>query len=203
VTDGVPQCRDSVDNDGDGKIDYPEDIGCLSPDDDSEVNGGGVGQCEDGLDNDQDGTSDENDSGCFSNGTYNPNENETSPQCSDGIDNDGNGTVDFPDDIGCSSADDNDEYSKASLSLKSSPALIKKGEVCTLKASAENVTSCTVTGDGVSQALKVGKNGVVNETTILSPKLAGTTTYTLSCKTSSGTVSEKTQCKVTPSFEEF
>ncbi len=31
------------------------------------------------------------------------------PQCSDGIDNDGDTLIDFPDDLGCSSAEDNDE----------------------------------------------------------------------------------------------
>src|SRR5262249_8463513 len=30
------QCADGMDNDGDGKIDYPHDPGCTSPDDDSE-----------------------------------------------------------------------------------------------------------------------------------------------------------------------
>jgi parallel beta-helix repeat protein len=31
-----PQCSDGIDNDGDGKVDYPEDPGCTSPDDDDE-----------------------------------------------------------------------------------------------------------------------------------------------------------------------
>jgi hypothetical protein len=31
-------------------------------------------------------------------------------QCSDGLDNDGDGLTDYPDDPGCSSASDNDEY---------------------------------------------------------------------------------------------
>lgn len=34
---GPAQCSDGEDNDGDGKTDYPEDPGCTSPDDDSEV----------------------------------------------------------------------------------------------------------------------------------------------------------------------
>jgi hypothetical protein len=44
VTDQVgpppkkPQCSDLKDNDGDGQIDYPKDPGCLSPNDDNEVN---------------------------------------------------------------------------------------------------------------------------------------------------------------------
>lgn len=34
----TPQCRDGRDNDNDGKIDYPNDAGCLSRDDNSEIN---------------------------------------------------------------------------------------------------------------------------------------------------------------------
>ncbi len=34
----VPQCRDGADNDGDGKIDFPADPGCSSPDDNDEWN---------------------------------------------------------------------------------------------------------------------------------------------------------------------
>ena len=32
----IPECSDGKDNDGDGKIDYPEDDGCATPDDNSE-----------------------------------------------------------------------------------------------------------------------------------------------------------------------
>jgi len=32
----VPQCNDSIDNDGDGRVDYPEDPGCASSDDNDE-----------------------------------------------------------------------------------------------------------------------------------------------------------------------
>jgi hypothetical protein len=80
------QCSDGVDNDGDGKIDFPADPGCTSPTDDSEAdtgagnanNGGGGGQ----------------------------------PECNDGVDNDGDGKVDFPADPGCSSARDDSENSE-------------------------------------------------------------------------------------------
>ena len=33
----VPDCRDSRDNDGDGKIDFPADPGCTNPDDDDDA----------------------------------------------------------------------------------------------------------------------------------------------------------------------
>lgn len=38
VAQPKPECSDGKDNDGDGKIDYPADPGCLSPNDDSETN---------------------------------------------------------------------------------------------------------------------------------------------------------------------
>jgi hypothetical protein len=34
-----PQCDDGIDNDGDGRTDYPSDTGCVNLDDNSEVNG--------------------------------------------------------------------------------------------------------------------------------------------------------------------
>lgn len=44
------ECNDGVDNDGDGKIDYPDDPGCTSPEDDSEDSEGGpvvtTGPCQ-------------------------------------------------------------------------------------------------------------------------------------------------------------
>ncbi len=51
-TDGVAssQCNDGLDNDGDTFIDYPNDNGCSSSTDDSEIST----QCNDGLDNDGD-----------------------------------------------------------------------------------------------------------------------------------------------------
>ncbi|MBA3460416.1 MAG: hypothetical protein H0T46_10675 [Deltaproteobacteria bacterium] len=54
-----PMCKDGVDNDGDGKNDYPTDPGCTDPNDNSEVDMcPGVGamcpECGDGADNDND-----------------------------------------------------------------------------------------------------------------------------------------------------
>jgi hypothetical protein len=54
-----PPCHDGRDNDGDGKIDYPEDPGCSSPDDTDETddcpNGPTCPACSNGLDDDGDG----------------------------------------------------------------------------------------------------------------------------------------------------
>ena len=54
---GTPGCRDGKDNDGDGRIDFPADPGCVDVNDVDESNpiDPGGAQCNDGLDNDNDG----------------------------------------------------------------------------------------------------------------------------------------------------
>jgi hypothetical protein len=104
----VPQCSDEKDNDGDGLIDFPNDPGCDSPQDDSEVNGGSSPQCSDGKDNDGDGRIDyPDDPGCTD--RTDNDETDNQPECSDGADNDRDGRIDFPADTGCKSANDDDE----------------------------------------------------------------------------------------------
>lgn len=108
------QCNDGKDNDGDGMVDFPDDPGCTSAEDDSE-NSPPAPQCKDGRDNDGDGKIDfPDDPGCYA-----PNQDDETddcpdgplcPQCSNGKDDDGNGQTDYPADTGCSSAADNDEY---------------------------------------------------------------------------------------------
>ena len=56
---GQPECSDGVDNDGDGQIDYPDDLACEKPSSRFEVT-----LCDDGLDNDGDGFVDRDDSKC-------------------------------------------------------------------------------------------------------------------------------------------
>ncbi|MBP8811854.1 MAG: hypothetical protein KBG48_36145 [Kofleriaceae bacterium] len=54
----LPVCSDGRDDDGDTKIDYPNDPGCTSPTDGDETDtcpGTGCPQCGDGMDNDGDG----------------------------------------------------------------------------------------------------------------------------------------------------
>jgi hypothetical protein len=53
---GGPDCSDNRDNDGDGLMDYPEDLGCSNAADDSERNLSFP--CDDGIDNDLDGLTD-------------------------------------------------------------------------------------------------------------------------------------------------
>jgi cysteine-rich repeat protein len=88
----VEECRDGVDNDGDGGIDL-EDFGCDSPDDLSERTEPGVIACDDGVDNEAipDGLIDfPDDPGCG-----HPLLTTESPACQDGQDNDGDGLIDF------------------------------------------------------------------------------------------------------------
>ena len=99
-----PACSDGVDNDGDGRVDYPADKGCKSAADTTETN---RNRCSDGLDNDDDGRTDfPADPGCAS--AVDRSEGPD-PACSDGADNDGDSLIDFPADPGCSSASDKAE----------------------------------------------------------------------------------------------
>ncbi len=85
---------DGKDNDCDGSVDE----GC-------------VFECNDNLDNDGDNVIDEDDPGCYTNGVYNPfddDESDATTECQDGIDNDGDGDVDM-EDKDCFSPVDNNE----------------------------------------------------------------------------------------------
>jgi hypothetical protein len=112
-----PQCSDGQDNDGDGMIDFPDDLGCTSDNDDDESDPPAP-QCKDGRDNDGDGKIDyPSDPGCFA--SHQDSEDDdcpngpSCPQCSNGIDDDGNGQTDWPNDAGgCSAASDTDEYTQ-------------------------------------------------------------------------------------------
>src|SRR5450755_1749815 len=109
-----PQCSDGIDNDGDGLVDFPDDPGCVSAEDETE-NSLPSPQCSDGRDNDGDGKIDyPYDPGCQSpqqdTETDDCPDGPNCPQCSNGKDDDGNGITDFPDDPGCTSASDNDEF---------------------------------------------------------------------------------------------
>lgn len=61
----TPQCRDGIDNDGDGATDFPADFSCSSAEDNDETLP--KAQCQDGIDNDGDGLKDyPMDPGCSS-----------------------------------------------------------------------------------------------------------------------------------------
>ena len=64
---GLCACADGIDNDGDANTDYPNDPGCVSITDSSEVDPPLPPECSDGLDNDSDFTADwPADDGCDS-----------------------------------------------------------------------------------------------------------------------------------------
>lgn len=91
-----PACRNGLDDDGDGLLDFPDDPQCVSATDLSEVD-----DCSDGIDNDGDGEIDHpDDPGCRA-----PDDGTERPDCSNGIDDDDDGLLDFPDDPGCPTAD--------------------------------------------------------------------------------------------------
>ncbi|HTR51170.1 MAG TPA: hypothetical protein VMJ10_10725 [Kofleriaceae bacterium] len=52
------ECSDGIDNDGDGKIDYPNDPGCDTPSDDDETDPPTPPVCSNGVDDDMDGKTD-------------------------------------------------------------------------------------------------------------------------------------------------
>ncbi|PIN86251.1 hypothetical protein COV19_05575 [Candidatus Woesearchaeota archaeon CG10_big_fil_rev_8_21_14_0_10_44_13] len=66
ITGSTPvyQCNDGVDNDGDSRIDYPNDPGCSDANDDNETDIVTQPQCSDGIDNDGDGLVDMADPDC-------------------------------------------------------------------------------------------------------------------------------------------
>ncbi|MBI5621355.1 DUF4215 domain-containing protein, partial [Candidatus Falkowbacteria bacterium] len=108
----LPACSDGIDNDGDGLTDYPDDPGCLSPSDDDEYNTPeeiislcGNNELDDNEECDDGNTIDGD--GCSSSCQI---ESVLLAACSDGIDNDGDGLTDYPDDPGCLSPSDDDEY---------------------------------------------------------------------------------------------
>ncbi len=106
--EGPPECSDERDNDGDGKIDFPNDPGCDSPQDDNETDGSEEPECSDGEDNDDDGRIDyPDDPGCDS--REDDDETDGPGECKDGVDNDGDRKKDFPQDKGCKSPEDDDE----------------------------------------------------------------------------------------------
>ncbi len=53
-----PRCSDGMDNDGDGKTDFPNEPGCTSTADDDETDPTPLPACSDGMDNDMDGKTD-------------------------------------------------------------------------------------------------------------------------------------------------
>ena len=92
-----PQCRNSLDDDMDGLVDYPNDPGCEARGDLSEEDGNTPPPCYDEADNDRDGLVDYPfDPGCRSAGDLDEADPAIDSQCSNGVDDDGDMIIDFP-----------------------------------------------------------------------------------------------------------
>jgi probable HAF family extracellular repeat protein len=106
-----PVCANGLDDDGDGKIDFPQDAECRSYEDPSEHP-----DCANGLDDDGDGLTDAPaDVGCLD-----ATSTREDPLCDDGIDNDGDGKIDWdggpggaPPDPQCTTPSKNKESSSS------------------------------------------------------------------------------------------
>ena len=110
-------CQNGADDDGDGLVDYPADLQCLTPldrDEEGESTTLSLGlrltgyayalpECLDGLDNDGDGYIDLADSSCFgpTDLSAEAEDEEILPACADLIDNDEDGEIDWPEDYSC------------------------------------------------------------------------------------------------------
>ena len=68
MPDAGPQtaCADGLDNDRDGRVDFPDDPGCADAADDDEADPEPLPGCADGIDNDDDGLFDIADPDCTS-----------------------------------------------------------------------------------------------------------------------------------------
>ncbi len=87
----VPQCADGLDNNSDGRADYPNDPGCDALTDDLERAPLTPPACANDVDDDGDGLFDfGEDPDCAS-----ASDDLELPACRDGVDNDGDGRVDF------------------------------------------------------------------------------------------------------------
>ena len=184
------QCNDGIDNDGDGKTDYPSDTGCASPYDTSEKphdisctdprddTERDPYQCNDGIDNDGDGLTDfPSDPGCSSL-TDDTETNSNGPECDDGKDNDNDGKIDYPADLECDDPTDDDESPDPVPDL-----------VFTKKAS----TNSADKGDTITYTIKVKNDGTAKaKDIIVTDTYATTLTFDSGNSTAGCTASNNT-----------
>lgn len=104
------ECSDGIDNDLNGQIDWPSDVGCTTANDNDETilpQEAEPVACEDGEDNDGDLFLDyPDDPGCTS--QFDGDELGIT-QCDDGVDNDGDTNIDYPLDLQCTEPLDDKE----------------------------------------------------------------------------------------------
>lgn len=116
----LPQCSDNLDNDGDGKIDFPFEPGCAAFDDNSEPNPTTAVACSNGVstNNAADGDTKVDfpaDPGCTQASDTSESNPTTLPACGDGDEDDvpSDGRIDWPADLGCSWAAETSEADTA------------------------------------------------------------------------------------------
>lgn len=102
----VPQCDDGLDNNEDGRVDYPNDPGCVDALDNLERSPEELPECANDIDDDGDGLFDfGEDPDCYA-----ASDAREAPECRDGVDNDGDGRADFEGfgraDLSCTCAND-------------------------------------------------------------------------------------------------
>ena len=113
------------------------------------------------------------------------------PQCSDGVDNDGDGYRDYPNDPGCSSASDNTELARLSVTLRAVPALIQEGGSSRLvwTVGSDIALSCRIS-DNNPAFPDIGPVSTWGGSQPISPP--STIKYTLTCANGAGPVSAST-----------
>ncbi|MBA3539088.1 MAG: hypothetical protein H0T79_05630 [Deltaproteobacteria bacterium] len=172
---GLYECDDGQDNDADGLVDFPDDPGCISASDDSEITPA-MAQCADGRDNDMDGKTDyPNDPGCFA-----PQQDDEiddcpdgpdCPQCGNNLDDDGNGVKDFPGDQGCTAASDNDEFTRnlaacgSGVTIKPLPGNNTDSSAFTAGQASNLMSTCGGAGGEVIYELRITEPKVLVATT--------------------------------------
>ncbi len=141
----VAQCRNGLDDDGDGKTDG-DDSGCDGPDDRFEGNPELGVLCGNLIDDDGDGTTDGQDLGCMPGAGVTPTDG-----CRNGIDDDGDGLTDYSPsgggDPGCSGWGDDTEWSEQVLCPLGGPGCKTLATGVSIKA-AVNLCSDGIDNDG-------------------------------------------------------
>lgn len=89
------------------------------------------------------------------------------------------------------------------VDLNVSPAGVRRGESCTIQVAARHVAKCTISGTGISQTLTPNAGGVIESQSFVTPGMTNSTTYTVSCESPRGSVSESIQCVLLPNFREI
>ena len=96
-------------------------------------------------------------------------------QCSDGLDNDGDSFTDYPDDLGCTDADDNDETDTLpDPTITVTPAVVRQGSDFLLEWNPNGNPGCVLSNNAPSSA-----NGSTAGSVTLTANRQST--YTISC----------------------